>query len=258
MARELVRNAQKNQHIPAKELKKRVANTVPTIHRTIYFKQWPTWSFQEEGLSYDLNTKWSIWSMQKKTLRSLKPFGTMWFGLTQSKLYFLATTKERMFGEKRVEYIPSNINKLSTLMLKGQSRHWSWRQVEYCSKTTIQSIPQNQPLSASRKDWWRSWNGHQAPDLNIIKSMRRDLKHAIHAWKQFSFLTFLRDMQCATWESNLQPWWCLGLHFCIVYLSIIITKHTELIVSGFFLSVTENWPCVSLHVFLYRVQVEEL
>ena len=44
-------------------------------------------------------------NMHKKTLRSLKLFGTMCFGLTKPKyrLNFLATTKEGMFGEKWVK-----------------------------------------------------------------------------------------------------------------------------------------------------------
>ena len=40
--------------------------------------------------------------MQKKTLRSLKPFGPMCFGLTQPKCYYLSTNKEGK-GEAFVE-----------------------------------------------------------------------------------------------------------------------------------------------------------
>ena len=58
---------------------------------------------QKRSLSYNLNPKWSFWNMPKKTLRSLKPFGTMCFWLTKPKLNFLATAKVGMFGEKRVK-----------------------------------------------------------------------------------------------------------------------------------------------------------
>ena len=49
-----------------------------------------------------LREKNSIWSKQKKTLRSLKPFGTMCFGL-ETKFNFLATTKDGVFWRKKGE-----------------------------------------------------------------------------------------------------------------------------------------------------------
>ena len=55
------------------------------------------------------------------------------------------------------------------LMFKGQSRHWSWREVGYSSKTTIQSIPWNiNPEGTSRKNGWRFWNGHHGPQTWIL------------------------------------------------------------------------------------------
>ena len=46
----------------------------------------------------NLNTKLSVWSMQNKTLRS---FVEQCAG--ETKIVLLATTKEGMFGEKRVK-----------------------------------------------------------------------------------------------------------------------------------------------------------
>ena len=70
MTRDLVKNAQKNPHITAKELQKSKAKT--------YMAELP-----ERSCSYDLNTKWSVQSMQKKTLGRLNPFGTVSSGLTK-------------------------------------------------------------------------------------------------------------------------------------------------------------------------------
>ena len=63
-------------------------------------------------------------------------------------------------------------------MFKGQSRHWSWIEVGYSSRTMMQNIPQNQPWSTSRKD--RSWNDHNSPQPWIILKICGDLKHAVH------------------------------------------------------------------------------
>ena len=91
MAQDLVRNAQKNPHIPAKELQKRVAthrsrSTLNNIR--------PTWqSCQKECFQHKIkHLKYA-----KENMRSLKPFGTMCFGLTKPKLNFLATTKENVW-----------------------------------------------------------------------------------------------------------------------------------------------------------------
>ena len=54
-------------------------------------------------------------------------------------------------------------------MFDGQSRHWSWREVGYSSKTMIQSIPQNQPWSTSRKYRWRFYNGHHSHQTLFLK-----------------------------------------------------------------------------------------
>ena len=90
MAWDLVRNAQKNPRITAKELQKRVADTGLCVCYYLNIKD----LCGRVARKNNLNKKWSIWSMQKKTLRSLEPFGTMCFGLTKPKLNLLATTKE--------------------------------------------------------------------------------------------------------------------------------------------------------------------
>ena len=172
----------------------------------------------EISLSYDFSKKVSIWSMQKKILRSMKAFG-----LTKPKLNFLATTKEGIFWRKKAEtfvekktlptvkyaggsimfwgplwqlvvqeilceckeeWIPTNIQKFERLMFKGQSRHWSWREVipwrdGYSIMAMIKSsIPQNQTWSNSRRDRKKVlvW-APQTPDLNIIENLWREISN---------------------------------------------------------------------------------
>ena len=61
-------------------------------------QQRPTWqSFQKEQPEHKIKHL-----KYPKKSSSLKPFGTMCFGQTKPKLNFLTTTKEGMFGEKRV------------------------------------------------------------------------------------------------------------------------------------------------------------
>ena len=102
MARDLGRNAQKNLLIAAKELQKGGANTGLAVHRTTI--QSTVDNKDLHGMAVcrkkNLNIKLGLWSMQKKTLISLNPFGTMCFGLMKPKSNFLAITRQGMFGRE--------------------------------------------------------------------------------------------------------------------------------------------------------------
>ena len=71
-------------HITAKKRSKHRSSCSQYNTKT-YLRQ--VKSYMAELPERTTNTKLSIWSMQKKTLRSLEPFGTMCFGLTKTKLF---------------------------------------------------------------------------------------------------------------------------------------------------------------------------
>lgn len=118
-----------------------------TIQHTLNKKR-PTGQSCKIKPSSDLNAKWSIWSMQKKTFSSMKPFATMYFGLTRPKGNFLVTTKDGEVwpnmptvehgggsvmlwgyvatgGTGRMDYNKYQV--ILVTMFKGQSRQWSLR-----------------------------------------------------------------------------------------------------------------------------------
>lgn len=82
MAWDLVRNAKKNPHITAKELQRTVADTGVDMAE-----------LQVKSLSYNLNQKLRVWSTQKKTFRSLNPFGNTFFGLAKPKCSLFVTNQ---------------------------------------------------------------------------------------------------------------------------------------------------------------------
>ena len=119
----------------------------PTHHYKKAKKKWQTQILLFTGQQYNvnindlhdrvarknnLNTKLSVWSMQKTTLRSLKPFGTMYFGLT--KVHFghyqrryVLRKKGEAFVEKTT--LPTEAWRLihNDLRLRG-----SWGHRKYC------------------------------------------------------------------------------------------------------------------------------
>ena len=90
MVRDLVKNGQKNPHITAKDLKKKSSRhrSSCTWDNNIMF--WTTKTYMAElpkrRLPNNLDTKLSIWSLQKKILRRLKHFGTKTFWPSPKKV----------------------------------------------------------------------------------------------------------------------------------------------------------------------------
>ena len=124
--------------------------------------------------------------MPNKTLRSLKPFETMRFGLTKPNLNLLATTKEgwglcreehlegRMDSTQYQDILEANVQR-SVQTLKSK-RGWEFQQTndpKHTSKSTTKYI---QVRWMKALEWLP-----QSPDFNIIENLRRDFKQAIHA-----------------------------------------------------------------------------
>ena len=55
--------------------------------------------------------------------------------------------KKTLKSSKPLEQCDLDWRNQNVFFPRGQSRHWSWREVGYSSKTMIQSIPQNQPCT---------------------------------------------------------------------------------------------------------------
>ena len=156
MPRDLVRNAQKNPHITAKELQKTVANTGLAVHRTtiqhtLNNKDLHGMSCQKERPQHKLKRlKYANEDIEK---REAFWINVVWTDKAKIELFVPPRgTKKYVWRKKCEAFVECDgstlgCTEIDLLMFTGQSEALKFRrrEVGYSSKTKSQSIPRNQP-----------------------------------------------------------------------------------------------------------------
>ena len=138
--------------------------------------------------------------MQQKTLRSLKPFITMCFGLMKPKCNHLAITKEGMFGEncwRRIHYALGMCDSWGLREYCTSGRKNGFHQILRNSRGNVQRSSQtlklkrgwvfqqdNNPKHTSKstmKYLSRFRNGHHSPQTWIRLKICGEISNAVHA-----------------------------------------------------------------------------